>query len=113
MSTVAKRHRHYHKSVAGLESVDVYRVLKLFEVTDPCLQHAIKKLLVAGGRGAGKDVAKDVQEAADSCVRFLEMRHEDINMAAHASGVVTLTPPPDLPAGYPPLYNRRAEDRRV
>lgn len=49
----------------------------LFNVTDPCLQHAIKKLLVAGGRGAGKDITKDVAEAQDSLARFLEMRDEE------------------------------------
>jgi hypothetical protein len=30
-----------------LTHIDVYRVLKLYNVTDPCLQHAVKKLLVA------------------------------------------------------------------
>lgn len=71
-------HSHYHKPVAGLTHIDVYRVLVLFGVTDPCLQHAIKKLLVAGGRGAGKDILRDVQEAIDSCERWQEMRQEEV-----------------------------------
>lgn len=74
------RHAHYFKSVRGLEVVDVYRVLQLFEVTDPCLQHAIKKLLVPGARGAGKDTSRDVQEAIDTLTRWqamqTEVRHE-------------------------------------
>lgn len=70
-------HAHYFKSVAHLDTIDVYRVLSLFSVTDPCLQHAIKKLLVAGGRGAGKDIGRDVQEAIDSLVRWQAMRQED------------------------------------
>lgn len=70
-------HSHYYKDVAHLETVDVYRVLKLFNVTDPCLQHAIKKLLVAGGRGAGKDITRDVQEAIDSLQRMQRMMEED------------------------------------
>lgn len=74
---IGHKHSHYHKSVAHLDSIDVYRVLALFNVTDPCLQHAVKKLLVAGGRGAGKDAAKDVQEAIDSLTRWQEMRTED------------------------------------
>lgn len=74
---VRARHNHYHKSVEGLDFVDVYRVLKLFNVTDPCIQHAVKKLLVAGGRGAGKDVSKDIQESIDSLVRWQEMRKEE------------------------------------
>ncbi|CAN0430245.1 unnamed protein product [Discosporangium mesarthrocarpum] len=72
-----EQHRHYHKSVEHLATIDVYRVLDLFEVTDPSLQHAIKKLLVAGGRGGGKDIAQDVLEAIDSCTRCIEMIHED------------------------------------
>lgn len=73
-----KKHSHYYKDVSALDTIDVYRVLKLFNVTDPCLQHAIKKLLVAGGRGAGKDIRQDLQEAIDSVVRSLEMMEEDI-----------------------------------
>lgn len=69
-------HDHYFKDVSSLQRVDVYRVLRLFEVTDPCIQHAVKKLLVAGGRGS-KGVDKDIQEAIDSLVRWQEMRKED------------------------------------
>jgi hypothetical protein len=75
--SIGNKHPHYHKDVRNLETVDVYRVLALFSVTDPCIQHALKKLLVAGGRGAGKDIGKDVQEAIDSLERFKEMRVED------------------------------------
>lgn len=70
------KHAHYFKDVSNLSRVDVYRVLELFAVTDPCIQHAIKKLLVAGGRGA-KSVDKDVQEAIDTLQRWQEMRKED------------------------------------
>ena len=73
---VKKKHSHYFKYVSKLNHLDVYRVLSLFGVADPCLQHAIKKLLVAGGRGA-KDLNKDVQEAIDTLVRFQEMRREE------------------------------------
>lgn len=81
MSEVRKKHNHYHKSVKGLEYIDVYRVIRLFNVTDPCMQHALKKLLVAGGRGAGKDVHEDIQEAIDSLKRWQEMQTEDIELA--------------------------------
>lgn len=73
----ARPHGHYFKPVDGLPHVDVYRVLALFDVTDPALQHAVKKLLVAGGRGAGKDIRQDVQEAIDALLRWQEMRAED------------------------------------
>jgi len=72
-----REHNHYFKSVKGWEYIDVYRVLQLFDVTDPCVQHAVKKLLVAGGRGAGKDIRKDIKEAIDSLVRWQEMRKEE------------------------------------
>lgn len=70
------KHNHYFKSTVHLDVVDVYRVLELFEVTDPCLQHAVKKLLCAGGRGA-KDMEQDVQEAMDTLERYQDMCRED------------------------------------
>lgn len=70
------KHSHYFKDVSHLKTVDVYRVLALFGVTDQAIGHAIKKLLVAGGRG-GKDVERDLREAVDSINRALQMRAED------------------------------------
>lgn len=72
-----RKHSHYYKDVSHLKDIDVYRVLKLFNVTDPCVQHAVKKLLVAGGRGAGKDIERDLREAGDSINRALQMIAED------------------------------------
>lgn len=72
-----RKHSHYFKNVQHLNDLDVYRVLKLFNVTDPCIAHAVKKLLVAGGRGAGKDIRQDLREAIDSVDRALEMIEED------------------------------------
>lgn len=74
------KNSHYYKGVAHLNEVDVYRVLQLFEVTDPCLQHAIKKLLVPGKRSGGKDRMADVREAIYSLERWQEMRAEDQTM---------------------------------
>jgi len=67
---------HYYRDVSHLKNVDVYRVLTLFKVVDPCLQHAIKKLLCAGDRG-DKGMIKDITEARDSLNRHLEMLQED------------------------------------
>lgn len=69
------KHSHYFKKTP-YEHIDVYRVLELFDVTNPSIAHAVKKLLVAGNRGH-KDLEKDVQEAIDSLVRWQEMRKED------------------------------------
>lgn len=77
VAQTTRKHGHYFRPVQGLEAIDVYRVLDLFGVADPCLQHALKKLLVAGGRGAGKDISQDVKEAIDSLQRWQEMRAED------------------------------------
>lgn len=98
---VKTKHSHYHKDVSHLEMVDVYRVLKLFNVTDPCLQHAIKKLLVAGGRGAGKNIDKDISEAKDSLVRWEEMRDEDESKSWQRAEVPWQ--PPVEPNNTPPL----------
>lgn len=69
------KHNHYFKP-CPYSHVDVYRVLILFDVTDPCIQHAVKKLLVAGARGH-KDTDKDVNEAIDSLERWRSMREEE------------------------------------
>lgn len=74
---VKHKHWHYYKDVSQFDFIDVYRVLQLFNVADPCIQHAVKKLLVAGGRGAGKDISKDIQESIDSLKRWQEMRLEE------------------------------------
>ena len=74
--TEHQSHDHYFKDVSSLKHIDIYRVLLLFGVTNPCIQHAIKKLLCAGQRGA-KDKKQDVQEAITSLLRYLEMQTED------------------------------------
>jgi len=76
MSNQDIKYPHYFKSVSHLETVDVYRVLTLFKVNDPCIQHAIKKLLCAGDRG-DKSMIKDITEARDTLNRHLEMLNED------------------------------------
>lgn len=72
------KHSHYKKDVKHLDTLDVYRVLDLYGVTQPALQHAVKKLLCAGQRGA-KDYERDLREAIDSIERALQMAVEDCN----------------------------------
>lgn len=55
--------------------VDVYDVLKAFDVTCPAIQHAIKKLLCTGLRGH-KDRDTDLLEAKESIVRAIELNGE-------------------------------------
>ena len=66
----------YFKDVSKLKSVDIYRVLNLFDVRSHAVGHAIKKLLCAGKRGA-KDYRQDLIEAKASIDRELAMMDEE------------------------------------
>jgi len=61
----------YNRELKGV-TVDVYDVLKAFEVTDPALQHLIKKALCAGLRGH-KNKDQDLQDILDSAKRAVEL----------------------------------------
>lgn len=74
------RYGHYYRNVSHLDYIDIYRVLELFGVSDPCLQHAAKKILVAGGRGS-KDFEKDLDEAIATLQRKKLMLEEDRRLA--------------------------------
>ena len=54
------------------QDVDVYDVLKAFDVRCPAMQHAIKKMLKAGQRG-DKDAEQDLTEAIISLERAKEL----------------------------------------
>ena len=75
------KYGHYFKDVSHLKKIDVYRVIDLWEITDPALQHALKKVLAAGKRGA-KNQMQDVTEAIDSLVRFQDMQTENNSIRA-------------------------------
>lgn len=55
--------------------VDVYCVLKAFNVTNPAVAHAVKKLLCPGQREKG-GVLQDLTEAKDAIFRAIEMEQE-------------------------------------
>ena len=61
----------YHRTIKGAE-IDVYDVLKGFNVTCNAMAHAIKKLLMPGDRGA-KDAITDLTEAKQSIERAIEL----------------------------------------
>lgn len=52
--------------------VDVYDVLRAFNVTDPALAHGIKKALCPGQRGS-KGPKQDIDEAIKSLEKFKEV----------------------------------------
>ena len=74
------KHNHYFKD-CPYEQVDVYRIIEIFGVTDPCIQHALKKLLCSGVRGH-KDQEKDIQDVIDTLERWKQMRNEDAEAAS-------------------------------
>ena len=70
-----ENHNHYFKP-CPYDTLDVYRVINIFGVSDPCIQHALKKLLCSGVRGH-KDQSKDIQDVIDTLERWKQMRCED------------------------------------
>lgn len=62
----------YQREIKQGVYVDVYDVLKAFNVTNPATQHAIKKLLAGGQRGH-KDLLQDLNEAHASISRAIEL----------------------------------------
>lgn len=73
----------YHRQIRGLAAyqadesvpsfltIDIYCFLTAYEVRNPGLQHAIKKLACAGIRGKA-DVLQDLMEARDAVDRAIE-----------------------------------------
>jgi hypothetical protein len=64
----------YHRQIRS-ESVDVYDVLVAFNVTNPAVAHAVKKLLAPGQRGY-KDTVQDLEEAGASIARAVQIEKE-------------------------------------
>lgn len=62
----------YHREIKPGVWVDVYDVLHAFQVTNPALQHLVKKALAAGQRGH-KDRATDLDEIVQSAIRAREL----------------------------------------
>jgi hypothetical protein len=61
----------YTRTIKGVD-MDVYDVLKGFNITCPAMQHALKKMLCSGLRGY-KDSAQDKNEAIASIKRSIEL----------------------------------------
>lgn len=64
----------YNRKCKGV-TIDVYDVLVAFNVTNPALQHLIKKALCAGLRGH-KDKSQDMAEILESAHRAVELEKE-------------------------------------
>ena len=77
-NTLKQKHTHYKRDVKHLNYIDVYRIIDLYELHDPCFQHALKKILVPGARGH-KDLIKDINDIIDTMQRKLEIIAENEN----------------------------------
>lgn len=80
LSTISltEKYPKYYKSTQGMTEVDVYAVLKIFDIQDPsgAIHHAAKKLLLSGVRTGGKTKQQDITEARDTLNRWLELNKE-------------------------------------
>lgn len=65
----------YSREIRPGVFVDVYDVLKAFEVTDGAIAHALKKLLAPGKRGH-KDYLHDLNDVLVSVNRAIDMHKE-------------------------------------
>lgn len=70
----AQKPSKYQRIIRGIK-LDIYDLLVAWRVTCPATQHAIKKLMMPGERGA-KDRLTDLQEARDSINRAIELEKE-------------------------------------
>jgi len=75
----------YKRKCKSIE-IDVYDILKSFEVINPATQHAIKKLL-AGGQRSYKNVVQDYHEAIQSIYRAIELESENIGYRTCKYGI--------------------------
>lgn len=68
----APENNKYLREIKAGVFVDVYDVLKAWDVRNPALQHLIKKALQAGGRGH-KDLTTDLADITASAIRAQEL----------------------------------------
>ena len=69
---VRQAHSHYYIDVSDVNEIDFYEIALRYNVTDPCIQHILKKCLAVGNRGH-KDFKRDLQDIADTAQRALKV----------------------------------------
>lgn len=68
------RHPIHFKDVSGLSVIDPFMVIRLFEVADPELQDAVRKILMLHDGTRASSAEKDIRDARDSLNRWLEIK---------------------------------------
>lgn len=64
----------YAREIKGVV-VDAYDILNAYKTNNPAIDHALKKMLVSGGRNGGKSRTQDIKEAIASLNRALELEN--------------------------------------
>ncbi|HZZ80977.1 MAG TPA: hypothetical protein VFE62_20920 [Gemmataceae bacterium] len=67
-------YRRRIRNAKGQEiTADLYDVMHAYGVTNQATGHAIKKLMMAGKRGGGKSVKRDLEEAITAIKRAIQL----------------------------------------
>jgi len=72
----------YDREFKGVK-LDIYRILKIYDITEPAQQHAIKKLFRAGR--SLKTLEQDIDEVIKSLERWKQMVEEDTSQTGESS----------------------------
>ena len=91
---MSKYQREFISMDGKVFSADVYRVLKAFGVVCPAVQHAVKKLLMPGQRGA-KDKLQDLEEALWSVSEAIAMAQAILPDGGTLTGEPMAEPEPE------------------
>ncbi len=67
-----RQHQHYFIDVSDVDEIDFYEIALRYNVTDPCIQHILKKCLAVGQRGQ-KDFHHDLKDIHDTAKRMLDV----------------------------------------
>lgn len=72
-----EKHSKYHREIKPGVWVDVYDVIVAWAVSNPAIQHLIKKALQPGERGH-KTIEQDMQDIVDSALRAQQIEVERV-----------------------------------
>jgi hypothetical protein len=91
----------YLKPLRKLQhSIDVYDVIDAFDVTNPAIAHAIKKLLAAGKRGS-KGWEQDLEEALESIHKAFNYKPEQKEVYKGDDSFISYSIPDQLHLHFP------------
>lgn len=70
IETYTRENNHYFIDVSDVDEIDFYEIAKRYKVTDPAVQHILKKCLAVGSRGH-KDLETDLKDILKTAKRAL------------------------------------------